>query len=219
MDKTELLKQYKNLKDEGTITEEEFAKFKESIVYDDAPATEEPRQSKDNGKSNRRKILIAVTIIVGLIIVGVVARIVLVSSKSNQVDKMPLPLEMSNVEVYQYIQENGYDATDYGNGAVSGDLCWFGLDKMFRVYSCSSYEDYRATYMEYRTVYIEAEDADKVLSILKEWYGEEAKGYYDTTYIWQVDDMVIEYRWYKGGKAEVTYYSIPTYEAKYDVTL
>jgi len=214
-DKTELLKQYKELRDEGAISEEEFIKFKESIVYDKDSADKTEEQPKSPKKSNRGVIII-IAIIVALAVIGVIAKFALGSSSSKQVDKMPLPFSMStDEEVYQYIEENGYDATQYVNGDVAGYLNWFGMDKMFRVYAHS--EGSRPQ----RIIYVEPEDGEKVLKVLKKWYGEEQPGYYESAYIWQVDDMVIEYRIYTGSDnaVEVTYFTKAGYEEAYDVTL
>ncbi len=215
MDKTELLKQYKELRDEGAISEEEFSQFKESVVYEKASAGETAQQTKSPEKG-RKTIVIVVAIVLALALAGVVAKLALGSSSSKQVDKMPLPFSMSSdEEVYQYIEENGYDATQYVNGDVAGYLNWFGMDKMFRVYAHS--EGSRPQ----RIVYVEPEDGEKVLKVLKKWYGEEQPGYYESAYIWQVDDMVIEYRIYTGSDnaVEVTYFTKAGYEEAYDVTL
>ena len=214
MDKTELLKQYKELRDEGAISEEEFSKFKEGIVYDQESDDQSPTQTKPSEKGNKSKIIIIV-IIAAMALIGVIAKFALGSSSSKQVDKMPLPFSMSDEEVYQYIEENGYDATQYINGDVAGDLYWFGMDNMFRVYAHS--EGSRP----HRIVYVEPKDGEKVLKVLKKWYGEEQPGYYESAYIWQIDDMVIEYRIYTGSDnaVEVTYFTKEGYEDAYNVTL
>lgn len=139
------------------------------------------------------------------------------SINSTEVEKMPVHLEWDEDEVIQYVEENAEEGSEYSvyeMGGVAANLQWFGMDKYF-----GFYDETGKGKIEYIKIDVEKEDSEQVLDILKEWYGAPHKGEYDTTHIWQSDGVVIEYRWYKGGVVEVTYWTVPDYEEAYDVKL
>ena len=138
-------------------------------------------------------------------------------ANETEVEKMPVHLEWDEDEVIQYVEENAEEGSEYSvydMGGVAADLQWFGMDKYFRFY-----DETGEGKIEYIKIDVDKEDSEQVLSILKEWYGAPHKGEYDTTHIWQSDGVVIEYRWYKSGVVEVTYWTVPDYEKAYDVKL